>query len=86
MHATELTGFDYTVMECGDYHVLQGAGEAGGVTAFYDHTTGVLVANLVLGHDGPLAGCGGGPSRFIPPACDAATQMDPPAVFSGRRH
>ncbi len=77
--ATLTSGWSYAVSDCMNYHVLSGAGESGGVFAYYDLTTGMLVAEIVVGRFEPFLSCGGGPSgRFTPPDCSASAFVRPP--------
>lgn len=76
--ATLTSGWSYSVSDCGNYHVLAGGGESGGATDYYDRATGMLVAELFVGHSTDVT-CLGGPSGgFTPPDCSGSTAVPPP--------
>jgi hypothetical protein len=80
--ATLTSGWSYSVSDCGNYHVLSGGGESGGASDYYDRTTGILVAEIFVGHS-PDVTCLAGPSgAFTAPDCSGSTPMPPPICSS----
>jgi hypothetical protein len=72
------TGFFYSLYDCGGYHVLTEYGHFNYSAAFYDDTSGALVAITGGGNFGPF--CLAGPSTgFVgPDACDLELDGAPP--------